>query len=41
MDALPALFQGLRDADPAVREACVWALERYDCDEARAALGKM
>jgi epoxyqueuosine reductase len=27
MDALPALVQGLRDADPAVQEACAWALE--------------
>ena len=38
--ALPALVEGLHDADPAVREACAWALERYDCEEARAALGK-
>ncbi len=37
---LPALVEGLRDADPAVRDACAWALERYDCEEARAALGK-
>ncbi len=36
MSALPALIDGLRDADPAVREACAWALERYDCEEARA-----
>jgi epoxyqueuosine reductase len=28
--AAPALVEGLRDADPAVREACAWALERYD-----------
>ena len=28
--ALPALMEGARDADPAVREACVWAMERYD-----------
>jgi epoxyqueuosine reductase len=38
--ALPALVEGLRDEDPAVREACAWALEKYDCEEARAALGK-
>ncbi len=30
-NALPALLQGLRDTDGAVREACAWALERYDC----------
>jgi epoxyqueuosine reductase len=39
--ALPALVEGLRDTDPAVREACAWALARYDCEESRAALGKM
>ncbi len=38
--ALPALLEGLHDADPAVREACAWALAKYDCEEARAALGK-
>lgn len=38
MRALPALVEGLRDEDPAVREACAWALERYDYEEARAAL---
>ncbi len=26
----PALVEGLRDTDPAVREACAWALARYD-----------
>jgi HEAT repeat protein len=31
--ALPALTAGLEDADPAVREACRWALERYDRGE--------
>ncbi len=36
--AVPALAEGLRDSDPAVREACAWALERYDGEEARAAL---
>jgi epoxyqueuosine reductase len=35
--ALPALKNGLQDIDPAVREACAWALQRYDCEEARAA----
>jgi epoxyqueuosine reductase len=40
MNALPALVEGLRDVDPAVRDACAWALERYDCEEARAALAK-
>ncbi len=39
--ALPALIDGLRDEDPAVRVACAWALARYDCDEARAALAKV
>jgi epoxyqueuosine reductase len=29
-NALPALMEGLHDADPAVRKACAWALERYD-----------
>jgi len=37
-DALPALIAGLRDSDLAVREACAWALERFDCEESRAAL---
>jgi HEAT repeat protein len=32
-ESLPALMEGLHDADPAVREACAWALERYDCEE--------
>jgi epoxyqueuosine reductase len=36
--ALSALVEGLRDMDPAVQEACAWALARYDCEEARAAL---
>ena len=33
--ALPALEEGLRDADPAVREACAWALEKYEREESR------
>jgi epoxyqueuosine reductase len=37
--AVSALVEGLRDSDPAVREACAWALDRYDCEEARAARG--
>jgi epoxyqueuosine reductase len=32
--ARPALLEGLRDEDLAVREACAWALARYDSDEA-------
>ena len=28
-NALPALMEGLRDTDPAVREACAWALAKY------------
>ncbi len=28
--ALPALVEGLRDVNPAVREACEWALARFD-----------
>ncbi len=32
-ESLPALVEGLHDADPAVREACAWALERYDCEQ--------
>ncbi len=30
-NALPALIEGLRDTDAAVREACTWALGKYDC----------
>jgi len=37
--AVPALVEGLGDTDPAVREACAWALARYDCKEGRAAVG--
>ena len=29
-NSLPALVKGLGDADPAVREACAWTLDRYD-----------
>ncbi len=35
-NAIPALMEGLGDTDPAVREACAWALERYDCEEVTA-----
>jgi epoxyqueuosine reductase len=28
--AVPALLQGLRDAEPPVRAACAWALGQYD-----------
>ncbi len=35
--AVPALVEGLRDADPAVRDACAWALEKYDREKARVA----
>ncbi len=30
--ALPALTRGLNDADPVIREACAWALERYPAE---------
>jgi epoxyqueuosine reductase len=33
--AIPALKLGTEDADPAVREACVWALTRYSCEDTR------
>jgi epoxyqueuosine reductase len=34
--ALPALVEGLHDTDPAVREACAWALSRLGIEEAPA-----
>jgi epoxyqueuosine reductase len=36
--AIAGLVRGLHDAEPLVREACAWALGRYDSDEAAAAL---
>ncbi len=36
--ALPALLQGLADAEPLVRDASAWALRQYDSPEARSAL---
>jgi len=37
---LKALVHGLSDAEPVVRGACVWALQRYDQPEAAAALAQ-
>ncbi len=37
-NSLLALIEGLRDSDPAVQEACAWALERYDSEESQAML---
>jgi epoxyqueuosine reductase len=36
--AIPALVQGLTDAEPVVRAACAWALGRYRAEAAREAL---
>ena len=35
---LPALLQGLEDAEPSVRAACAWALGRHDHPAAQEAL---
>ena len=35
-----ALIHGLSDSEPLVREACAWALGRYDDPLARQALGE-
>ena len=37
-EALPALIRGLNDEEPLVREACAWALGRYEFAAAAAAL---
>ena len=37
-EALPALIRGLNDEEPLVREACAWALGRYEFVGAAAAL---
>jgi epoxyqueuosine reductase len=36
--AIPALLRGLRDSEPLVREACAWALGKYERPETRTAL---
>jgi epoxyqueuosine reductase len=37
-DAVPALTKGLCDPEPLIREACAWALGRYDSPVARTVL---